>query len=95
MVFLVAYAFGCELWAPWSEELGRKWVLQGSLLLVNLWQIGCALAPNFTAVIVFRGLGGLSSAGGSVTLGMVSPLSLAFLEDDWSERTLTFSGTCG
>ena len=26
MVFLVAYAFGCELWAPWSEELGRKWV---------------------------------------------------------------------
>ena len=26
MIFLVAYAFGCELWAPWSEELGRKWV---------------------------------------------------------------------
>lgn len=72
MVFLVAYAFGCELWAPWSEELGRKWVLQASLLLVNLWQIGCALAPNFGSVIVFRGLGGLSSAGGSVTLGMVS-----------------------
>ena len=23
MIFLVAYAFGCELWAPWSEELGR------------------------------------------------------------------------
>ncbi|KAL3490947.1 hypothetical protein BJX62DRAFT_205895 [Aspergillus germanicus] len=20
MIFLVAYAFGCELWAPWSEE---------------------------------------------------------------------------
>ena len=72
MVFLVAYAFGCELWAPWSEELGRKWVLQGSLFLVNIWQIGCALAPNFTSVIVFRGLGGLSSAGGSVTLGMVN-----------------------
>ena len=71
MVFLVAYAFGCELWAPWSEELGRKWVLQGSLFLVNVWQIGCALAPNFTSVIIFRGLGGLSSAGGSVTLGMV------------------------
>ncbi|KAI7369703.1 hypothetical protein KC336_g20986, partial [Hortaea werneckii] len=23
MIFLVAYAFGCELWAPFSEELGR------------------------------------------------------------------------
>lgn len=74
MVFLVAYAFGCELWAPWSEELGRKWVLQGSLFLVNIWQIGCALSPNFASIIVFRGLGGLSSAGGSVTLGMVSSL---------------------
>jgi hypothetical protein len=21
MIFLVAYAFGCELWAPWSEEV--------------------------------------------------------------------------
>ncbi|KAK5136060.1 hypothetical protein LTR08_004110 [Meristemomyces frigidus] len=74
MIFLVAYAFGCELWAPWSEELGRKWVLQGSLLLVNLWQIPCALAPNFWVVFCFRLLGGLSSAGGSVTLGMVADM---------------------
>lgn len=29
MLFLVMYAFGCEAWAPWSEELGRKWVMQG------------------------------------------------------------------
>lgn len=35
MVFLIAYAFGCELWAPWSEELGRWPVLQLSLFLVN------------------------------------------------------------
>ncbi|EMC98370.1 hypothetical protein BAUCODRAFT_121245 [Baudoinia panamericana UAMH 10762] len=74
MVFLVAYAFGCELWAPWSEELGRKWVLQGSLFLVNLWQIPCALAPSFWVVFGFRFLGGLSSAGGSVTLGMVADM---------------------
>jgi hypothetical protein len=35
MIFLVAYAFGCEFWAPWSEEIGRWPVLQLSLLLVN------------------------------------------------------------
>lgn len=28
MIFLVFYAFGCELWAPWSEEFGRWPVLQ-------------------------------------------------------------------
>lgn len=74
MLFLVFYAFGCEIWAPWSEELGRKWVLQISLFLVNLWQIPCALAPNFATVLAFRALGGLSSAGGSVTLGMVADM---------------------
>jgi MFS family permease len=73
-VFLIAYAFGCELWAPWSEERGRRWVLQMSLLFVNIWQIPCALAPNFAVVAVFRALGGLSSAGGSVTLGMVADM---------------------
>jgi MFS family permease len=34
-VFLISYAFGCELWAPWSEELGRWPILQLSLFLVN------------------------------------------------------------
>ncbi len=74
MIFLVLYAFGCELWAPWSEEFGRKPVLQLSLLLVNIWQLPVALAPNFASVMVGRALGGLSSAGGSVTLGMVADM---------------------
>ncbi|MCJ1307686.1 hypothetical protein MMC25_001334 [Agyrium rufum] len=73
-VFLIAYAFGSELWAPWSEELGRKIILQSSLALVNLWQIPCALAPNFGTIVVGRFLGGISSAGGSVTLGMVADM---------------------
>lgn len=74
MIFLVAYAFGCELWAPWSEEIGRKPVLQASLFLVNLWQLPVALAPNFASIMVGRFLGGLSSAGGSVTLGMIADM---------------------
>ena len=71
MIFLVLYAFGCELWAPWSEELGRWPILQLSLTLVNIWQLPVALAPNFASIMVGRALGGLSSAGGSVTLGMI------------------------
>jgi len=46
MVFLVAYAFGCELWAPWSEVYGRFPILQFSLLFVNIFQIPCALAKK-------------------------------------------------
>lgn len=74
MIFLVTYAFGCELWAPWSEEFGRWPIMQLSLFLVNIWQIPCALAPNFGTIIVCRALGGLSSAGGSVTLGMTADM---------------------
>lgn len=85
-IFLVTYAFGCELWAPWSEELGRKWVLQGSLFFVNVWQIGAALAPNFWVVFAMRFLGGLSSAGGSVTLGMVADM----WEPAWQQYAVAY-----
>ena len=74
MAFLIAYGVGSELWAPWSEEMGRWSVLQGSLFLVNCTQILCALAPTFPSLIVGRVLGGLFSAGGSVTLGIVADL---------------------
>lgn len=74
MIFLVCYAFGCELWAPWSEEFGRWPTQQLSLFLVNIWQILAAEAPNFGSIIVARALGGLSSAGGSVTLGVIADL---------------------
>ncbi|KAJ5962961.1 hypothetical protein N7501_007902 [Penicillium viridicatum] len=74
MIFLVLYAFGCELWAPWSEELGRKPILQASLFLVNIFQLPVALAPNFASILIGRALGGLSTAGGSVTLGMIADM---------------------
>lgn len=58
----------------WSEELGRKPILQVSLFLVNIWSLLASLAPNFGSMVVARFLGGLSSAGGSVTLGMVADM---------------------
>lgn len=73
-LFLILYAFGCELWAPWSEEFGRRPIMQLSLGLVNVWCLLVALSPNFAALIVGRCLGGLSSAGGSVTLGMIADM---------------------
>ncbi|GIK02001.1 hypothetical protein Aspvir_006044 [Aspergillus viridinutans] len=43
-------------------------------ILMNVWQIPCAVAPNFGTIVVCRALGGLSSAGGSVTLGMTADI---------------------
>lgn len=74
MLMMVCYAFGCEFWAPWSEEYGRWGVMQISLFLCNIWQILGGLAPNFGAVCVARAFTGLSSAGGSVTLSIVADM---------------------
>ncbi|KAJ5128840.1 hypothetical protein N7526_007006 [Penicillium atrosanguineum] len=71
MIYLVLYSFGCELWAPWSEEFGRWPILQLSMFLINIWQIPCAVAPNWGTIVVCRGLGGLSTAGGTIPLAFI------------------------
>lgn len=93
-IFLITYAFGCELWAPWSEEFGRKPILQLSLFLVNIWCIPVALAPNFATILVGRALGGLSSAGGSVTLGMIADIFEAE-EQQYAVAYIVFSSVGG
>ncbi|KAK8076433.1 hypothetical protein PG994_003705 [Apiospora phragmitis] len=55
--FLITYAFGCELWAPWSEEFGRRPILQLSMMLVNCCCFLAALAPNFPVLIIARAPG--------------------------------------
>ncbi|KAH7402696.1 multidrug transporter [Pyrenochaeta sp. MPI-SDFR-AT-0127] len=72
--FLILYGFGCEFWAPWSEEYGRKLIMQLSLGIVNLWQILAGASNAWWQVLLARLLGGLCSAGGSVTLGMVADM---------------------
>ncbi|KAH3977506.1 hypothetical protein HBH92_049210 [Parastagonospora nodorum] len=74
--FLISYAVGCELWAPWSEEIGRWPIMQASLGLTNASILVCGLATNFKGIIGGRVMGGLSLAGGSVTIGMVADMFL-------------------
>lgn len=60
MIYLVMYSFGCELWAPWSEEFGRWPILQLSLFFINIWQIPASVAPNYATIVVARALVRLS-----------------------------------
>lgn len=58
MIYLVMYSFGCELWAPWSEEFGRWPILMLSMFFINIWQLPAALAPNWGSIVVARALVG-------------------------------------
>lgn len=56
MIYLVFYSFGCELWAPWSEEFGRWPILMLSEALICIWTLPQALAPNFSSILAGRAL---------------------------------------
>ena len=62
------------MWAPWSEELGRRVVIQLSLAASNLAQLPCALAPNYASVIAGRFFTGIFQASGSVAFGAVADM---------------------
>jgi MFS family permease len=53
---------------PLSEIYGRRIVLTGANIFFCVWQIGCALAPNINALIVFRFLAGIGGSG-CLTIG--------------------------
>ena len=60
--------------SEFRKEKADVVVEQLSLFLVNIWQLLSALAPNFGSLLVARCLGGLSTAGGSVTLGIIADI---------------------
>lgn len=61
-LYMCGYAFGGLLYGPLSEHFGRRPMLVGSYLGYTMFTLGCALSPNFTALLVFRFLCGINAA---------------------------------
>jgi hypothetical protein len=68
MIYLLFYSFGCELWAPWSEEFGRWPILQLSESLINIFILPAALANNFGSILASRALVCEPSIAWTITL---------------------------
>lgn len=67
-IYLLGYVIGPMFLAPMSEIYGRRPVLTAANVFFCFWQIGCALAPNVKALIVFRFFSGVGGSG-CLTLG--------------------------
>ncbi|CCX31838.1 Similar to Uncharacterized transporter C1529.01; acc. no. Q9USN4 [Pyronema omphalodes CBS 100304] len=67
-VNVLGWAFGPLLFAPLCDIFGRRRVLDFANMNFVIWQIGCALAPNISSLVVFRFLVGLGGAG-CLTIG--------------------------
>ncbi|KAB8078591.1 major facilitator superfamily domain-containing protein [Aspergillus leporis] len=66
--YLFGYFSGPLLLSPLSEICGRRVTLNTATSIFVLFQIGCALAPNLSALIVFRFFTGFGGSG-CLTIG--------------------------
>ncbi|KAJ5578603.1 MFS general substrate transporter [Penicillium hispanicum] len=58
-MFLVGYVFGPIVWAPLSEEYGRRPIVTVTFPLFAIFTMSCALAPSWSAFLGFRLLTGI------------------------------------
>lgn len=70
--YLIGFVLGPLVFAPLSEQYGRRPVLISTLFLYILFTLGTALSPNWPAFLIFRFLSGtfaappMSVTGGSI-----------------------------
>jgi DHA1 family bicyclomycin/chloramphenicol resistance-like MFS transporter len=65
-IFFGGFAVGQLIWGPLSDRRGRKpCVLFGTVIYI-IATVGCALAPDITALLVLRAVQGFGAGAGSV-----------------------------
>ena len=70
-LFVAGYCVGPLVWGPLSEQVGRRPVFVGSFFVYTAFQVGCAVAPNTAALLLFRFLGGTFAAAPLANSGYV------------------------
>lgn len=74
-VFLIGYVFGPLIWGPLSEHLGRRNLAFGTFTCFTLFTMACALAPNWSALLVFRFFcGAFASAPIAIVAGILADI---------------------
>ncbi|KAI9370223.1 major facilitator superfamily domain-containing protein [Aspergillus egyptiacus] len=67
-VYLLGYAVGPLVIAPLSELYGRMVIYHACNVLYLIWTVACALAPNASALIIFRLFAGMTGCA-PLTIG--------------------------
>lgn len=61
-LYVLGFATGPMIWAPWSELRGRKWPLTISMLIGGIFTIASAAAKDVQTLIICRFFAGLCGA---------------------------------
>ncbi|CAP95947.1 Pc21g10500 [Penicillium rubens Wisconsin 54-1255] len=68
-LYMAGFAIGPILFGPLSEYFGRKPVLTITYSIYFIFTMGCALAPTFPALLIFRFFCGLGGSAPNAILG--------------------------
>ncbi|VUC25029.1 unnamed protein product [Clonostachys rosea] len=68
-LYMLGFALGPLIFGPLSEYIGRRPVLIGTYLTYMVFTFGCAVSPNFTALLIFRWLCGTAAAAPNAVIG--------------------------
>lgn len=94
-IMVLVWGFSSMVWAPLSEIIGRRYVLLISAFFNLCLTIGCALAPNTAAMLVFRCISGVfNSAPISMSAGSLADV---FEDKDrqWPLAIWSLAPSCG
>lgn len=92
--FLIGFILGPLVFAPLSEQYGRRPILLSTLCLYIIFTMACALAPNWAAFLIFRIFCGMfasppmSVTGGSLADVYKENVSRGKANVYWSTGTL-------
>jgi DHA1 family bicyclomycin/chloramphenicol resistance-like MFS transporter len=87
VAFVLGMGSGQLVFGPLSDRFGRRRILVISLVLYTLFGLACAVPGDFTQLIVFRALQGVTAAGARVvSLSLVRDL----FEGASMARTMSF-----
>ncbi|KAI0786660.1 MFS general substrate transporter [Abortiporus biennis] len=79
-LFVGGYCVGPLLWAPLSEQYGRRPIFLITFIIYTGFQVGCALSRNTASILVFRFLGGVFASAPLTNSGGV-------MSDMWDSNT--------
>jgi DHA1 family bicyclomycin/chloramphenicol resistance-like MFS transporter len=65
-VYMLPLAIMSLVQGPLSDALGRRPVILAGLCVYTLASVGCTFAPNFTTLLLFRALQGISAGVGMI-----------------------------
>ena len=70
-MYLVGYILGPMVFGPLSETYGRQIIMISSFIVFSIFTMACALAPNWTSLLIFRLLTGINASSPISVIGGV------------------------